>query len=254
MHTSIKKLVITGDSLVDDSSDYYKNELRTTRWTTMISEQIDAECINTGISGDTVTYIADHIDERVLNYNPTHVIFDGGINDIVQGIREDMILSSIEFLFTVLFEEGIKIIYFFSPCVSVQDSNMPYTSQYMQLYQKIISLVQRYSDVGFVDLCLTELGGIGSINTDYYGDNIIHYNQNGEAIVAREILNFIEGKYAIKGFEDNNTMEPEGQIFVGYRKRLPLYVQVGGQFKPVTLRPLGTVNDTEVVTNIKWRC
>jgi len=259
MHTSIDKLLVTGDSLTDNRLEWIRLLNHHHHWADIVSQQIDAEYVNTGIAGELIKNIADNIQERILQYNPTHVIFDGGINDIERGVEESVVLYSIEFVLIVLYESNIKPIYFVSPAASrtvietYGSGTLEFISKYIKLYPQILKMMARYKDCEFIDLCTTALGPIYDVDKQYFVDTL-HYSQAGESLVAGKMIEHIEKYYSIQDIPENTTSLPQGQILVNYTNHQPLYIKVGSKYKPLVIRNEGVQNTTEAVASIKWRC
>lgn len=84
------KIVCHGDSLTEG----YDIDL-SGRWTDLLDTSIDAQIINSGISGDTTAGMLARFKPMVIDQAPTHVIILGGTNDIAHRIPFDLIISNI---------------------------------------------------------------------------------------------------------------------------------------------------------------
>jgi len=84
------KLVCIGDSL---TAGYGIEESK--RWSNLLSNELDIEFINSGISGDTTAGMLARFNEMVIQYKPSHVIITGGTNDLSLNLAENIIVSNI---------------------------------------------------------------------------------------------------------------------------------------------------------------
>lgn len=84
------RVVCIGDSLTEG----YGIE-ETQRWSSLLSNALNIECINSGISGDTTAGMLARFNEMVVKYKPSHVIITGGTNDVSMNLPENIIISNI---------------------------------------------------------------------------------------------------------------------------------------------------------------
>ena len=84
------KIVCTGDSLTEG---YGLPQIK--RWSNLLEEDLGAEFINSGISGDSTAGMLARFHPMVIAHNPTHVIIMGGTNDLASNLSQELILSNI---------------------------------------------------------------------------------------------------------------------------------------------------------------
>lgn len=84
------RVVCIGDSLTEG---YGIEESK--RWSNLLSNELNVEFINSGISGDTTAGMLARFNETVVQYKPSHVIITGGTNDISMNLPENIIISNI---------------------------------------------------------------------------------------------------------------------------------------------------------------
>ena len=117
MNTTISKIVFAGDSITYDTADEVRSGPDWIGWTDIVKKELDAECVITAEWGLTVEKLANNIDKYILSYNPTHVILNGGVTDILFKNDTRLHVSSIEFISIVCFEMGIDFIFLHVPAL-----------------------------------------------------------------------------------------------------------------------------------------
>lgn len=84
------KIVCMGDSLTEgygiDTS---------CRWSDLLSNDMNIEIINSGISGDTTAGMLARFKSMVIDYSPSHVIIMGGTNDLSLNISDEQVIGNI---------------------------------------------------------------------------------------------------------------------------------------------------------------
>lgn len=202
MQVDMKKVVFTGDSVIDNGwqADDAGLDLNFTRWTDIVAKELEFEYVNTAIAGDTIKNICNNVESRITSYNPTHVVLDGGINDINQGIAKTAkdVAGSLEFLDIVLFESGCKMIYVFFPVDytgAVDDGHVKNTI-YSELRRTLKEMFERYG-TRFIDLSTT-LGSIGNVKSKAYFYDRVHQNQYGQMLIAQRVSEELRNWFGIK--------------------------------------------------------
>ena len=126
MKFDFTKVVFTGDSLVDEKinqkfdshiSDGSVNSLvpyeqwdSGCHWCYMLSRVFNFEYVNTAIGGEKIMNICNsYINSRILNYNPTFVFIDGGVNDIFNGISVSNTTNYMTQTIQTLLNKGIQV-------------------------------------------------------------------------------------------------------------------------------------------------
>ena len=201
MQVDMKKVVFTGDSLLDNiwQAEDAGLDLNFTRWTDMVAKELEFEYVNTAVAGDTIKNICNNVESRVTSYKPTHVILDGGVNDIHQGVAKTAkeVAGNLEFLDVVLFESGCKMIYIFFPVdfTGVGDGQVNNTT-YSELRRTLKEMFERYG-TRFIDLSTT-LGSIGNVKSKAYFYDKVHQNQYGQMLIAQRVSEELRNWFGIK--------------------------------------------------------
>jgi len=84
------KIACVGDSL---TAGY--NVKENARWSNLLSNELNVEIVNHGISGDTTAGMLARFNEVDIIHKPTHVIIMGGTNDLFFNLHENQIVSNI---------------------------------------------------------------------------------------------------------------------------------------------------------------
>lgn len=195
MKVDIKKVVFTGDSLIDNVWTADAFDVNYARWTDIIAKELEIEYVNTAIGGDTIDNISRNINDRILKYNPTLVIFDGGGNDVANGTAktaEDAI-NDIVYISTVLQESGCDMIYIFFP---VDWRSTDLNNKYAGIKSGVKSSFNARG-IKFLDMSTT-LGSVGNVKTSMFLDDRVHHNQKGQMVVAKKISEELQNWFKVK--------------------------------------------------------
>ena len=79
-------------------------------WVTMLDNALTGEFINQGINGNTTSDMLKRFDRSVIQYDPTHVIIMGGINDVMCRESFDRITLNLKDMAEKARDKGIKVI------------------------------------------------------------------------------------------------------------------------------------------------
>lgn len=65
-------------------------------WTSLLSNSLQIEVVNYGISGDTTGGMVGRFNHMLITETPSHVFIMGGTNDLSFGLPDNIILSNIK--------------------------------------------------------------------------------------------------------------------------------------------------------------
>ena len=275
MRTTIDKLVITGDSLFDSHTTNwaidYVRDLNWRGWADTFAQDIDAEVVNTAVGGIKIEAILDDIENKILQHNPTHVIMDGGFNDIGQivgGAPDSTAQQTYNYLEDVvdqLTAANITTLYVIVPVMNgaqlLKDPSMYaqfYGSSFEGWYNQMIKVVKNYMNIvaenlckgnrkcHILDLTSSQLGAIGNVDCDYYFPDTLHPNEYGQAVIAAEVKKEVLKLFGRK-FTKDIVPTPSGPITVDGN---PVYLTIGDKLYPLTLDNEDTANAN---ATIEWR-
>ncbi|MGI6435922.1 MAG: SGNH/GDSL hydrolase family protein [Syntrophomonadaceae bacterium] len=80
-------------------------------WVSKLETVLKAEVINQGINGNTTSDMLKRFERAVLQYEPTHVVISGGINDVICGESFDRISWNFRDMAAKAQEKGIKVVF-----------------------------------------------------------------------------------------------------------------------------------------------
>lgn len=80
-------------------------------WVKMLNDIHRGEFINQGINGNTTSDMLRRFDRSVLQYNPSHVVIMGGINDVILRESFDRISLNLKTMAQRAQDAGIKVIF-----------------------------------------------------------------------------------------------------------------------------------------------
>lgn len=270
MRTGMAKVVVTGDSINDPNivltTSYQDPNWK--GWVDLLSREIDAPIVNTSSAGEKASTILSNIKTKITNYKPTHVIFNGGINDISAvasptDSTAKTVYNTIASIAKTLKTNKIKGLFFLCPVVSLTSNQgaMLYTGKtsaqlqsFANAYQKFIDLIKKdlnsaYPDCHVLDLSTTELGTVGNIKTTLYLGDTINPNSNGQMIIAQNIKAKLQELYPDTRFNKEITDAPSGAITTQDGQQL--YVKVNDKMFPLFI---ASKNKKQACCSIKWRC
>ncbi|RLD20687.1 MAG: hypothetical protein DRI69_05745 [Bacteroidetes bacterium] len=182
------KIVCHGDSLTEG----YDIDL-TVRWTDLLQQQfVDAQIINSGISGDTTAGMLARFKPMVIDHEPTHVIIMGGTNDVAQRIPFDLIISNIHAMTRQARHFGITSIIGLPTPVFVQE-DMSYNVELSLMQEFALQMIKynarlkQFAEAD--DWTVIDFGK--SMHMDAFLNDGVHPNEDGQIVMmhaAKEVL------------------------------------------------------------------
>lgn len=122
MQFDFTKVVFTGDSLVDEKTNQtithstsieggigYDQWDSGCHWCYILSRVFNFEYVNSAVCGEKIMNICNNINSYILNYNPTFVFIDGGVNDIFNGISVSNTTNYMTQTIQTLLNKGIQV-------------------------------------------------------------------------------------------------------------------------------------------------
>lgn len=201
--TSIKKLVLFGDSWTDDAwagvarGAYYKVPNPKNHWGAILAREMGLNVVNKGVAGDLAVDVAASSARlsSVTAEHPTHATVMFGGNDIFGGKTTDQILTAINSIVDYLLSNGVKPIlmwYVISPFGPI-----PHDTQWQMItgLRTQLQQVATAKGIAFVDFFNTAMyNGSNGVNTAYYLPDGVHANGWGMPIIANYLMSLINNK------------------------------------------------------------
>lgn len=169
------KIVCLGDSItfgfgIDESK----------RWTTLLSDELGVEIINSGINGDTASGMMARFQKDVIKHKPTHVIITGGTNDLWFGLKDEHIIYN---LFTIYWQvksyDIIPIIGIITPSYNLNELNFvgeDYAECIRSFQSNLIKFCNE-KEMPFIDFSK-------HMDADHFLDDGLHPNEEGHKMMG----------------------------------------------------------------------
>jgi len=183
-----KQLIVChGDSLTEG----YDIDL-SQRWTDLLQLSIDAQIINSGISGDTTAGMLARFKPMVIDHAPSHVVIMGGTNDVSHRIPFDLIMSNIQTMTRQARHYGIESVIGLPTPVFVQsdvlgDAEVLLMGEFalqMQKFNERLKQFARADGWSVIDF------GTG-MHADLFLNDGVHPNEAGQIVMmnnAKDVL------------------------------------------------------------------
>lgn len=202
--TSIKKLVLFGDSWTDDTwslvprGSYYKVPNPKNHWGAVIAREMGINVVNKGVAGDLAVDVAANSARltSVTAEHPTHATVMFGGNDIFNSKTTDQIVTAINSIISYLASNSIKPILMWYP-ITPYGTNVPHDTQWQRItdLRTLLQQVATANSLVFVDFFNTGMyNGSNGVNTAYYLPDGVHANSAGMPIIANYLMPLINNK------------------------------------------------------------
>lgn len=209
MKFNLAKVVFCGDSLVDENTNKnvshsdssvipYEMWDSSNHWSYLLSRVLKFDYTNTAVCGEQIKNIYNsYLNERILKYNPTLVILDGGVNDVGNaGTSPDDASTYMKNTIQTLLDNGIQVGLLWFPVDSSKfggstKGNLIYMpAKYEAMSQE---LEADYPEQ-FVFLNFEGVTNFGTTSTgpstipQAYRRDGLHFNRAGYRLIAEYIL------------------------------------------------------------------
>lgn len=146
--------------------------------------------INRGVSGTTYKFVRDNLEELVLRYDPSSIIFYSGDNDIVDGHPVDQIALTVEKIIERIRDRfgTYPAIIIITPKVS--PARVGYKTSFLSLGDKLRYIAKSNPKCYLVDTSLFTLGANGEPLRHMYERDGLHFSSLGYEALTR-YLTFI---------------------------------------------------------------
>ena len=224
MKFNFNKVVFCGDSLVDentnqlighDQSSIVPYELWDSgcHWAYILSRIFDFAYTNTGVCGERIKNIYNkYLNERILNYKPTFVFLDGGVNDVGgDGTSPDDTTAYMKNTIQALLDHDIQVGLIWFPMDSSTFSNNAENMAYLS--EKFKTMANDFKTSYPDQFIFFNFEGIRKFGTTSTGPSTIpqnyrrdglHFNQAGYKATAEYI--------AQKMIEADDTLEIKAKV------------------------------------------
>lgn len=147
-------------------------------WNTLHGDFPELDIIHRGFGGSTSEDALKHMDDIVLPYKPSVIVYYEGDNDIAQGMTYEEIISNMKIFIEKAIEQNPQIkIYLISPKPSIR--RMHHWDRYSELHRRMKILSGRYNSVYYVDVASPMFKSNGKLNEELFIKDGIHMNETG---------------------------------------------------------------------------
>lgn len=206
MKFDFTKVVFTGDSLVDEKTNErithdnsindgvgYEQWDSGCHWCYILARMFDFEYVNTAVCGERIKNIYNsYLNSWILDYDPTFVFIDGGVNDVSGGISVSDTTDYMKKTIQTLLDKDIQVGLIWFPVASSIMTSLPSS------YKSMASVFEtNYPDqfIFFNFEGVTNFGTTSSssstIPQDYRRDGL-HFNQAGYKATAEYMIQKIK--------------------------------------------------------------
>jgi lysophospholipase L1-like esterase len=163
------------------------------RWQTLKRDFPELQIIQRGFGGSVSSEVLMYINQIVLPYKPSKIVYYEGDNDIVMGLSaeeiRDNVRSFIDKVNEILPETRMYIL---SPKPSIKRMHLWETYKKTHLLLKELS--GKYANVKYIDVASPMFDEEGKLNYSLFVEDGIHMNDAGYSIWTKVIRNALELK------------------------------------------------------------
>ncbi|MBE0654294.1 MAG: hypothetical protein IH594_10885 [Bacteroidales bacterium] len=160
-------------------------------WNSVFMDFPELNVIHRGFGGSISSDVLTYLNDIVLPYKPSVIVYYEGDNDIPHGLPHEQIIANMkEFIERVKKENPETKIYLVSPKPAIV--RMHLWEKYKSLHHKMESLASEYQDVFFVDVASAMFNEEGRLMKHIFTEDSLHMNQKGYDIwtkVLRDSMN-----------------------------------------------------------------
>ena len=186
------KIICLGDSLTQ--AKYLPH---CERWTSLVSNKLNVQILNKGVSGDTTTGMLGRFYNDVVNSSPNYVFIMGGSNDLWFNVDYTQILANVFSMIRQAQYNGIiPIIGLPTPLdeeiLDRSQGYVPYCtfanckSNYINYKKELISMLE-VDGVDFIDVSIGFSDENDSTYQNLYIEDGLHPNSEGNTIMANNV-------------------------------------------------------------------
>jgi len=160
-------------------------------WNTVQKDFPELNIVHRGFGGSTSEEALAYIDQIVLPYKPSRIVYYEGDNDIPRGIPIPGIISNMkEFIEITSMQKPVPEIYLISPKPAIARIHL--WPEYEKLHDAMIKLSDEYENVVFVDVAMEMFKEDGELNKDIFIEDGVHMNDEGYRIWTEVIRKAME--------------------------------------------------------------
>ncbi|MCX7957408.1 MAG: SGNH/GDSL hydrolase family protein [Endomicrobia bacterium] len=194
------KILFQGDSITDAERNSTYNKLGegyvyiTNGWLLANFYMFDIECINRGISGNTIMDLKFRWQRDCLDLKPDIISILIGINDCSQNISDEVFMKTYEEILLVTIKNIKPVIVLMSPFILEISNYHKKLSKDVESKHKIVEELSKKYDTLFIPLYKIFKKLSIQRSPDYWAEDGIHPTPQGHYIIAKEFVRIITEK------------------------------------------------------------
>ena len=150
-------------------------------WTTIEEDLPELKIIHRGFGGSVSADVLNYMDDIVLPYKASKIVYYEGDNDIPAGVPIDSILFNIKTFVEIVKEKSPETeIFIISPKPAIV--RMKYWKRYLELNEELKELALKSDKLEFVDVASEMFLSDGSLNKSLFIEDKLHMNPEGYKI------------------------------------------------------------------------
>ncbi len=157
-------------------------------WVNLLEEDLKAELINAGISGDTTAGMLARCENLLLKHEPSHIIILGGTNDLWFGLKDEYIISNIQAISRHAKYYGVEVLIGL-PTLSYNLNELNFVQEnYSECIRSFRNTLIHYCDLEeklYIDFSLNMI-------SDHFLDDGLHPNKTGQEVMKANALTILK--------------------------------------------------------------
>ncbi|MCK4922877.1 MAG: hypothetical protein KAS71_17610, partial [Bacteroidales bacterium] len=178
----------------DPNSTLFIGSSSIRRWSNLERDFPELSIIQRGFGGSNSADVLRYINDIVIPYNVSKIIYYEGDNDIPQGMEIDSITKNIKTFVEIVQRENLETeIYLISPKPAIV--RLKHYDKYKELHSKLQEVADMMEKVIFVDVASPMFLADGSLDESLFIEDRLHMNDKGYRIwtdVLRDIMELDE--------------------------------------------------------------
>lgn len=170
----------------DENSTLFIGSSSIVRYETLKKDFPELNIIQRGFGGSTSQEALMYMDQIVLPYKPSKIVYYEGDNDVSLGLSPEEIRDNVkEFINKVSNVLPETKIFILSPKPSINRMNL--WEKYKQTNKLLAKLADQYNNVEFIDVATPMFNKSGKLDYSLFIEDGIHMNSSGYTIWTSEI-------------------------------------------------------------------
>ena len=158
-------------------------------WSDLEERFPELQILNTGFGGSEAHNLLDHLNDLVLDYNPTKVFIYEGDNDINSGKRPNKIIETFEVIISRIQNENpMAQLVLISPKPSI--SRWKLRGKYKRLNRKLEKLANQHGEITYVNVWDIMLNG-RKLNKTLFIEDGLHMNKMGYDLWYNQLKEYV---------------------------------------------------------------